>query len=125
MRLGMLDHPELRCTMACPRLRFALVDATCSPERLITQTANAGEDVETSSMLLESACYRERADVKFFWCSIEEFGMFGPPAAAPCVMTNLVRTFFLDADALAMTSEDPSGDRIQSNRISFRVRCGV
>ena len=65
MRPGMLDHIELHSTMIFPRLRLALADATCSPERHITQTANTGEDVETLSMLLESACYRERGDVRY------------------------------------------------------------
>ena len=66
MRLGMLDDIVLHFTMIPPRCRLALVDATCSPEHLIAQTAHTGEDVETSSMLLENACYRERADGRFF-----------------------------------------------------------
>ena len=77
MRPGMLDEIVLQLTMVLPRLHLASVDATFSPEHLITRAASTGEDVETSSMLLESAfyrermllesaCYRERTDVIFF-----------------------------------------------------------
>ena len=63
MCLGMLDDQVLQTLMMCPRRQLGSVDATCSPERLTTHMANTREDVETLSMLLESACYRERADV--------------------------------------------------------------
>ena len=62
MRPGMLDDILLSAGMITPRL--ASVHATCSTERLTTHTANTGEAVETSGMLLESACYRERVDVR-------------------------------------------------------------
>ena len=64
MRPGMLDDSVLQPLMILPRQQLVFVDATCSPERLTTHMANTGEDVETLSMLLESACYRERADVR-------------------------------------------------------------
>ena len=64
MRPGMLDDSVLQPLMILPSRQLVFVDATCSPERLTTHMANTGEDVETLSMLLESACYRERAAVK-------------------------------------------------------------
>ena len=64
MRPGMLDDILLSPGMIIPRQHPASVHATCSTERLTTHMANTGEDVEALGMLLESACYRERADVR-------------------------------------------------------------
>ena len=64
MRPGMLDGPAMKTNKEIPAMHLAVVHATSTPERLTTQAANTGEDVETLSMLLESACYRERAAVK-------------------------------------------------------------
>ena len=66
MRPGMLADPVLNFTMVLPTPQLESVHVTGCPERLTTHVANTGEDVETSSMLLESACYRERADVRYF-----------------------------------------------------------
>ena len=64
MRPGMLADPVLNFTMVLPTPQLESVHVTGCPERLTTHVANTGEDVETSSMLLESAFYRERVDVR-------------------------------------------------------------
>ena len=65
MRPGMLDDPVVKASMMFPAVHLAFVNATSSPERLLTtQAANTGQDVETLRMLLESAHYRERAGVR-------------------------------------------------------------
>ena len=52
---GMIDDVVLNCSMMVPSVHPAFALATNSPERPTTQAAHTGEDVETLSMLLESA----------------------------------------------------------------------
>ena len=67
MRPGMLDDPALSNSMITIAAHLAFVHATSSPECLTAQAANTGEDVETLIMRLESAYYREHADVGLFF----------------------------------------------------------
>ena len=62
---GMIGDPVQSSVIKSSR--FAFVHATTRPVRLMTQAANAGQDVGTSSILLESACYQESVDVISFF----------------------------------------------------------
>ena len=72
MRLGMLDDPALSNSMITIAAHLAFVHATSSPECLTAQAANTGEDVETLIMRLESAYYREHADVRSCFCALSK-----------------------------------------------------
>ena len=64
VRLSMVHHFSLNCSMAGPTIRHTVRHATTGPECLGAQATRTGEDVETFIMHLERTRYRERADAR-------------------------------------------------------------